>query len=104
MKVIMEAIEKLYDVIDEVEYYASRAIHLKQDHKTLAEGYIKAAEAHVEIFRSMHETVVKLIDEQKSKGNMPTKEMQFLYDQEHQRIVKEFAKARMLIEEFRKAY
>ena len=104
MKIIMEAIEKLYDVIDEVEYYASKAHHLRHEHKMLADAYIKSAEAHIEIFKTLHETVVKLIAEQKEKGKMPTPEMQSIYDHEHQRLVSEFSKAKWLVEEYKKAY
>ena len=104
MKVIQEVIDKMYDTIDEVEWYASKAHHLRHEHKTLADAYIKSAEAHIEIFKTLHETVVKLIAEQKEKGKMPTPEMQSIYDHEHQRLVSEFSKAKWLVEEYKKAY
>lgn len=104
MKIIQEVIDKMYDVIDEIEYYASKAHHLRHEHKMLADAYIKSAEAHVEIFKSLHETVVKLIAEQKEKGKMPTPEMQFLYDHLHQDVVTEFSRVKWMIEEYKKSY
>ena len=104
MKIIQEVIDKMYDVIDEIEYYASKAHHYRHEHKLIADAYIKSAEAHVEIFKSLHETVVKLIAEQKEKGKMPTPEMQAVYDHLHQDVVTEFNRAKWLIEEYKKAY
>lgn len=104
MKIIMEAIDKLYDVIEEIEYYAEKAHHLRQEHKSLADAYIKSAEAHIDIFKTLHEAVVKLIAEQKEKGKMPTPEMQAIYNHEHERVVAEFSKAKWLVEEYKKAY
>lgn len=104
MKIIQEVIDKMYDVIDEIEYYASKAHHLRQEHKSLADAYIKSAEAHIEIFKNLHETVVKLIAEQKEKGKMPTPEMQAIYNHEHERVVAEFSKAKWMVEEYKKSY
>lgn len=104
MRIIQEAMDKLYDVIDEIDYYATTAFALKQDHKILAEGYIKAAEAHVDIFRSLHETVVKLIADQKEKGKAPTPEMQAIYDHLHKRAIERFNAARVKLEEAKKSY
>lgn len=104
MRVIQELIDKMYDVIDEVEYYASKAHHFRAEHKALADAYIKSAEAHIEIFRNLHDTVMKLIAEQKEKGKVPTPEMQTIYDHEHNRVIEEFHKAKWMVEEYKKTY
>ena len=102
MKVIQDLIDKMNDTLEEVEWYGEKAHHLKMEHKALADTYIEVAEMHVKIYGMLHDRVVKLIEEHKAKGEAVPKEMQVIWDYKHQDLVKDFAKAKFIIEEYRK--
>ena len=68
MKILKELIEKANDTMEEVEWYAEKAHHLRVDHKPLADTYIKIAEMHINIYGMLHERMVALIDEERKKG------------------------------------
>jgi hypothetical protein len=41
MKILVNLIEKANDTMEEVEWYAEKAHHLRAEHKALADTYIK---------------------------------------------------------------
>ena len=102
MKVLKDLIAKADDTLEEIEWYAEKAHHLRTDHRFLADTYIKIAEMHIEIYELIHENMVKLIDEEKKKGVQVPAVMSAIWDYEHEKLVKEFAEAKYLIEEYRK--
>jgi hypothetical protein len=104
MKILKDLIEKAKDTMDEVEWYAEKAHHLRTEHKQLADTYIKIAEMHIDIYGMLHSRMVALITEQKEKGAHVPPEMQAIWDYEHERLIKEFAEAKFLVEEYKKAY
>ena len=104
MNILKDLIEKAKDTMDEVEWYAEKAHHLRTEHKQLADTYIKIAEMHIDIYGMLHGRMVALITEQKEKGAHVPPEMQAIWDYEHERLIKEFAEAKFLVEEYKKAY
>lgn len=104
MKVLKNLIEKANDTLDEVEWYAEQAMHLKTDNKPLADIYIKIAEMHITIYGMLHEKMVSLIDEEKRKGMQPPKVMLDMWDYEHKKLIKEMAEAKYIIDEYKKTY
>jgi hypothetical protein len=102
MKILKDLIEKANDTMEEIEWYAEKAHHLRAEHKSLADAYIKIAEMHVTIYNLLHEKMVMLIEEQKNKGVQVPVSMQAIWDYEHEKLIKEFAEAKYLIEEYKK--
>ena len=102
MKILKDLIEKMEDTLEEVEWYGEKAHHLRTDHKPLADSYIKVAEMHITIYNMLHSQVVSLIEEEKRKGTKVPSEMQAIWDYQHSRLIKEFAEAKYLIEEYKK--
>lgn len=104
MKVLKDLIEKAHDTMDEVEWYAEKAHMLKATHKKLADTYIKIAEMHIDIYKQLHEQMVALIDEEKRKGVPVPAVMTAIWEYEHEKLVKEFAATKIMIEEYNKSY
>lgn len=104
MKVLKDLIAKAHDTMDEVEWYAEKALHLKATHKELSETYIKIAETHVDIYKHLHQRMVALIEEEKKKGVSVPEPMMAIWEYEHEKLVKEFAEAKVLIDEYNKSY
>jgi hypothetical protein len=44
MKILTNLIEKAHDTMEEIEWYAEKALHFKTEHKSLADVYNKVAE------------------------------------------------------------
>ena len=102
MKLLKDLIEKANDTMEEIEWYAEKAHHLRVDHKSLADLYIKLAEMHINIYSMIHEKMVMLIEEEKKKGVAVPHEMQVIWDYEHEKLIKEFAEAKFMVEEYKK--
>lgn len=104
MKMLKNLIEKADDTLEEIEWYAEKAHHLKEEHRALADAYIKIAEMHITIYNILHERMVALINEEKGKGAQPPQAMMAIWEYEHEKLVKEFAEAKYFIEEYKKSY
>lgn len=97
MKILKDLIEKANDTMDEVEWYAEKAHHLRATHKELAE-------THVDIYKMLHARMVAMIEDERKKGTpVPVGMMEF-WEYEHGRLIKEFADAKVLIDEYHKSY
>ena len=104
MKILTHMIDKAHDTMEEVEWYAEKALHYKTDHKSVADVYNKIADMHITIYDMLHKEMVNLIDEHKRMGHTPPPEMLAIWDYEHQKLVKEFAEAKTMVDEYKKSY
>ena len=102
MKILKDLIEKANDTMEEIEWYAEKAHHLRTENKSLADTYIKLAEMHITIYGMLHEKMVSLIEEEKRKGVPVPAAMLAIWDYEHEKLIKEFAEAKYLVEEYKK--
>ena len=104
MKIIKDLIEKMDDTLEEIEFYATEAHHLRAEYKHLADTYAKVGEAHVEIYEMLHDKAVALIAEEKQKGTHVPPEMQAFWDYRHRDLISDFNKAKYLLEEYKKLH
>lgn len=104
MRIIKDLIEKMDDTLEEAEFYGKEAHHLRGEHKSLADTYAKVGEMHIEIYKMLHERVVALINEEKQKGIAVPAEMMAIWEFEHRKLIDEFAEAKYVLEEYKKAY
>lgn len=102
MKILKHLIQKADDTLEEIEWYSEKAHHLKHDNRPLADCYIKIAEMHIEIYRMLHDRMVSIISEYRARGNEPPAVMSAIWDYEHEKLVKEFAESKSLVEEYKK--
>lgn len=104
MKILTNMIDKANDTLEEIEWYAEKALHLKADHKSVADVYNKIADMHITIYDMLHKEMVNLIDEHKRMGHNPPPEMLAIWDYEHEKLIKEFAEAKTMVDEYKKSY
>lgn len=102
MKILKDLIKKADDTLEEIEWYAEKAHHLRAEHKALADTYIKIAEMHITVYTMLHEKMINFIEEEKKKGTQIPIAMQAIWDYEHEKLIKEFSEAKYLIEEYKK--
>lgn len=104
MKILTKMIEKAEDTLNEIEWYGEKALHYKADHKAVADVYNKIADMHITIYDMLHKEMVALIDEHRRTGHTPPPEMLAIWDYEHEKLIKEFAEAKVMVEEYKKSY
>lgn len=104
MKILTDMVTKAHDTMEEIEWYGEKALHYKTDHKSVADVYNKIAEMHITIYDMLHKQMVDLIEEQKRMGHIPPPEMLAIWEYEHGKLIKEFAEAKMIVEEYKKTY
>lgn len=104
MKILKHMIEKSEDTLDEIEWYAEKALHYKAEHKAVADVYNKIADMHITIYEMLHKQMVDLIDEHRRMGHNPPPEMLAIWEYEHEKLIKEFAEAKTMVEEYKKTY
>lgn len=102
MKILKDLIEKADDTLEEIEWYAEKAMHLRTEHRALADCYIRIAEMHVNIYGMLHERMVAFIEDEKRKGVEVPVGMKAIWEYEHEKLIKEFAEAKFLIDEYKK--
>jgi hypothetical protein len=104
MKILSKMISKASDTLEEIEWYAEKALHYKADHKSVADVYNKIAEMHITIYDMLHKEMVGLIDEHRRMGHQPPPEMLAIWEYEHEKLIKEFAEAKTMVDEYKKSY
>ena len=104
MKILKDMIEKADDTLEEIEWYGEKALHYKTDHKSVADVYNKIADMHITIYDMLHKEMVALIDEYRRTGHTPPPEMLTIWDYEHEKLIKEFSEAKVMVDEYKKSY
>jgi hypothetical protein len=104
MKMLTNLIDRAEATMEEIEWYAEKAHHLKQDHRGLADTYIKIAEMHVSIYDMLHAQMILLIDQHKKEGHLPPAEMLAIWEYEHTKLTKHFTELKYMIEDYKKSY
>lgn len=104
MKMLTHLIDKADETMDEIEWYAEKAHHLKSENKPLADAYIKVAEMHITIYGILHDQMVNLIEKYKKEGNEPPREMMAIWSYEHEKLMKEFEQMKYMVDDYKKSY
>jgi hypothetical protein len=103
MKLLTCMVDKAHDTIDEVIWYAEKALQYKGTHKSIADIYNKIAEMHINIFDMLHNEINKYIDEHKRINQVPV-EMTAVWEYEHSKLLKKYSKGKTLVDEYKKSY
>ena len=102
MKILKDLIEKANDTLEEVEWYGEKAILLREEHRNIADTYNKIAETHITIYDMLHKQMVDIIELKKREGIQPPNEMIAIWNYEHEKLIKEFKEAKLLVDEYKK--
>lgn len=102
MKILTSIIEKANDTLKEIEWYSEKAILLRDEYKPIADVYNKIADIHIDIYDMLHKQMVDLIDQKKRDGIQIPAEMSAIWNYEHEKLIKEFKDAKVLVEEYKR--
>ena len=102
MKILTSMIEKANDTLDEIEWYGEKAMLYRDEHKAIADTYNKIADMHITVYDMLHKQMVDLIEQKKREGPQVPAEMSAIWNYEHERLIKEFKEAKLLVEEYKR--
>lgn len=102
MKKIKEIVQKIRKELKSTEHYIQDALRIKNDSKFIAELYYQIANDNVSRILKLHDMVVKEIEDYKSTGKEPPKEMLAIWDWQHQEMIDEMAEIKAMIELFKR--
>ena len=94
MKLIRELEELIEDEIGDVKKYAKMAAELKSEYPGLAQVLYTISTQEDSHQASLHNEVVKIIEEHKRTKGEPPKEMMAVYEFLHKRHIDKLAEAR----------
>lgn len=94
MQIIKEIIEEMEDEIDGAEHYADMALKYKDRDKILSDMYYNMSTQEFKHFDDLHNQIVRMIGDYRSKNGEPPKEMQAIYDWEHKKAIERAKKVK----------
>ena len=94
MKLIRDLEEMIEDEIHDIKKYAKMAVELKTEHPALAQVLYTISTQEDTHQASLHNEVVKIIEEHRRTKGEPPKEMMAVYDYIHRRHIEKLAEAR----------
>lgn len=101
----MQLVEKLEhmieDEIHDVKKYAKLAAELKAEHPSLAQALYTIATQEDSHQATIHNEVVKIVEDYKRKNGEPPQAMLAVYEYLHRRHVEELAEARRYLDVFK---
>lgn len=101
----MRIIEDLTTMIDEelgdAEKYARCALEKKEKYPMLAQTFYTLANEEMKHSNMLHDEVVRIINDYKSKGEEVPDEMQAVYDYLHKKRIDRASNIKLLIDQFK---
>lgn len=101
MKVIKELFEMIEDEACSAEEYAKFAMQYKDEDKALADTFAKLAETELQHVDLLHAQVVRIIKAWEAKGNEKPRDMEILYQWQHDREVQKVKEVKILLSLYR---
>lgn len=103
MKLIRDLEEYIDEEIHDVKKYAKMAAELKSEHPTLAQVLYNISVQEDAHQASIHNEIVKLIEEHRRTHGEPPAPMMAVYEYLHKKSIDKLAEARMYQDVYKKA-
>lgn len=101
MKIIMKLVSLIDEELSGAKEYIKLAHHRKEEHPGLADTFAELAEEEMTHVTKLHDEVTKLIDEVRQRDGEPPAGMLAVYEYEHNKQIKNAAKIKQMISEYR---
>ena len=101
MKIIKKISEMIMDEAEGAECYAKKALMYKDERPALAKMFYNLANEELGHVNILHNAVVELIEEYRSKEGEPPEGMKAVYDYLHEKQIEEVAEVRTMLAEYR---
>lgn len=102
MKTIAELVENIREELEGAEQYAKKATQYKEQDHRIADMYATLSSQELSHVDALHTQAVRLIQEQRASGREVPAGMQAVWDWEHEKMVSNTAKVKMLLDMYRK--
>lgn len=104
MIVIKEIIEKMDEELEGASQYIDLAFKYHEADKTLADMFYSKSIDEYKHNEELHAQIVRIIQAYRSKNGEPPKEMQAIYDWEHQKAINKAKEVKVRQEMYKKQY
>lgn len=101
MKIIKMLVEQIEDEACGAEEYAKLAMQYKEEDKLLADNYAKMAEVELQHVDLLHGQAVRIIKAWEAKGNEVPRDMEVLYQWQHDREIQKIKEVKILLSLYR---
>lgn len=101
MKIIQKLEELIEEELHDMEMYARMAAELKAEHPSIANTFYTLSAQEESHVSALHDEVVKLIDQYRSKHGEPPAAMAAVYDYLHKRNLEKMADAKRMQDIYR---
>lgn len=102
MKQIAIIAKDIREELEGAEHYAKLATMYKDTDKTLADTYATMASQELVHVDALHGQAVRLIREFRAEGNTPPAGMQAVWDWEHEKMVEDMTRVKMMLDIYKK--
>lgn len=100
MRVIAKVVDMIKDELEGAENYAVYAMKWKQQYPKLAQRLNELASVEMQHVRALHTEAERLISDYRSEHGEPPEGMLAIWEYEHEKLLKESAGIKSMIEEF----
>jgi hypothetical protein len=97
MKEIKHIVENIREELEGAEKYAKIATKMKATNSTDASVYADMARQELNHVDNLHKMAVRAIEKKKADGITPPAAMQAVWDWEHEKMMEEMARIKMLL-------
>lgn len=94
MRIIKELIEEMDDELEGANHYIDMALQYKDSDKILADMYYQMSLQEFKHHDDLHNQIVRMIGDYRTKNGEPPKEMQAIYDWEHKKAIEKAKKVK----------
>lgn len=101
MRLIKHLGEQIEDEVNGVTEYAKDALEYKYSRPQLAEMYYKLANTEYGHVNTLHEAVIKVVEEAKTKGVEVPPKMIDKWEEQHKCIIEKMAEAKVYLSIYR---
>lgn len=98
MKTIKTLVENIRDELHDAEKYAKLAMEYREDYPEMADTFVTLSKQEVNHATMLHNHVDRFIRDYRAKNGEPPAGMQAVYDWEHEKMIDNMAKVRVLQE------
>lgn len=102
MEMVKKIVEQAEDELDGAKSYIKCAMKYKAMYPTIAQSYYEMSMAEMTHFNTLHDLVVRVINDMKAKGEEIDPTMEAIYEYEHEKMMEKGMKIRVMQEMFKK--
>lgn len=96
MKIIQELTDRMTEEIEDGKWYAERAAFYKEENPAVSQLYLKISDEEMAHMSRLHDTVVAIIKEYRTRNGEPPADMLAVYNYLHKKVIEKAGEVRVI--------